>query len=259
MTSRTACGFVLKVADHAESDKLVTLYSRESGRISGIAKGAKKSKRRFVNKLELFSLLQLSYRVPQLAGGLIFIEEAEIVSSFISLRNKYRWYVAATYIIELVLCFSRDHDADQDLFALIHWAVHALEYNQHPGKVAALFHLKLLALSGYKPALEYCLGCQKIVSPGYSYTLLASRGSLLCNLCAPGVLRDQARLSVQTLKIMASGQRYSLAQLQRLNLQERTIAETLQSLHQYTLQLLQLDIRSWKSMYDVFCRHARSV
>lgn len=259
MTSRTACGFVLKVTDHAESDKLVTLYCRELGLIKGIAKGAKKSKRRFVNKLEVFSLLQFSYRVPQLPGGLIFIEEAEIVSAFISLRRIYRWYVAATYITELVLCFSRDHDADQALFALIHWAVHALECQQHPGKVTALFHLKLLTLTGYKPDLERCSNCRKIVSPGYSYTLLANRGALLCNFCAPTELGHQVGLSVQTLKTLANGQRYSLAQLQRLNLPERTIAETLQSLHQYTLQLLQHDIRSWKCLYDVFCCRVHDV
>lgn len=248
MTSRTICGFVLKVTDHAESDKLVTLYCRELGRVKGIAKGAKRSKRRFVNKLEVFTLLQLSYRAPQVAGGLIFIEEAEIVSSFISFRNNYSLYITATYLFELVLCFSRDNDADPLLFALVYWAVHALEHNQHPAKVAAMFHIKLLTVTGYKPAVDYCSGCQKIVSARYSYILLASRGALLCSLCSHLSPPEQVRLSVQTLKTMANVQRFSLSQLQRLTLTKRTIAEILLSLHHYTQQLLQYDIRSWQAI-----------
>ena len=259
MTSRTIYGFVLKVTDHAESDKIVTFYCRELGRVNGIAKGAKKSKRRFVNKLEVFTLLQLSCRAPQVAGGLIFIEEAEIVSSFISLRNNYSLYVTATYLFELVLCFTRDNDADPHLFSLVHWAVHALEQKQYPAKVAAMFHIKLLTVTGYKPAVDQCSGCQKFVSSGCSYILLANRGALLCSLCSHTDRPSQVRLSVQTLKAMANVQRFSLAQLQRLNLTKRTIAEILLSLHHYTQQLLQYDIRSWQAMYALLPWHAAGV
>ncbi len=65
MTLQSTCAIVLKVAEHGEADKLVTCYSRELGRMTGLAKGAKRSSRRFVNKLEEFSLLQLFYRPPR--------------------------------------------------------------------------------------------------------------------------------------------------------------------------------------------------
>ena len=100
MTLQSTCAIVLKVAEHGEADKLVTCYSRELGRITGLAKGAKRSARRFVNKLEEFSLLQLFYRPPRSPSGLTFIGEAELLRAHLSLRTVYPRYVVAAYLGE---------------------------------------------------------------------------------------------------------------------------------------------------------------
>ncbi|NOQ45602.1 MAG: DNA repair protein RecO, partial [Desulfobulbaceae bacterium] len=86
MISRRTRGIVLSVSAHGESDKLVTFYSPDLGRSTGIAKGAKRSKQRFVNKLEEFSLLQIMYR-PSRGSGLLFLSEAELDRAFLSLRR----------------------------------------------------------------------------------------------------------------------------------------------------------------------------
>ena len=61
MTVKNMTAIVLKVNDLGESDKIVTFYSKQAGKIAGIAKGAKRSKKRFSNKLEMFSLLEVQY------------------------------------------------------------------------------------------------------------------------------------------------------------------------------------------------------
>ena len=68
MTSKKIKAVVLKVSDLGESDKIVTFYSREYGKVAGVAKGAKKSKKRFSNKLEIFSLLDILYAGRNQAG-----------------------------------------------------------------------------------------------------------------------------------------------------------------------------------------------
>ncbi len=153
MTLRSTCAIVLKVADHGESDELVTCYSRELGRITGLAKGAKRSARRFVNKLEEFSLLQLLCRPPRSASGLYFIGEAELLRAHLSLRTVYPRYVAAAFLCELTLRFTRDNDPDQRIFALLQWALDALDRGEAVAKTAALFHLLLLDAAGYRPEL----------------------------------------------------------------------------------------------------------
>ena len=71
---------ILKVIDHGESDKIVTFCSPLFGKQTCIAKYAKKSLKRFVNKLELFSYLELSF-VPN-KSGLGWIDQADLISPF---------------------------------------------------------------------------------------------------------------------------------------------------------------------------------
>ncbi len=85
---------VLKVSDLGESDKIVTFYSMQAGKMAGIAKGAKKSKKRFSNKLEIFSLLDVTYDDRDRAG-LVRIDEAELLAPFMSLRGNYELSVNA--------------------------------------------------------------------------------------------------------------------------------------------------------------------
>ena len=79
--AQTTRGYVLHIAGYGEADKLVTLYSNDLGRFTAIAKGALKSKQRFVNKLEPYSLLSLFYLPPRTSSGLYFLEEAELLAA----------------------------------------------------------------------------------------------------------------------------------------------------------------------------------
>ena len=250
MTYRSAYGIVLHISDYAESDKLVTLFCKELGRVTGIAKGAKKSKHRFVNKLEEFSCLRIYYRPPKNQMGLLFIAEAELLCSFLSLRKQYQRFVAAMYVCELVMRFSSDNDADPNLFNLLQWALNALNQAHDPWKIATLFHLKLLSVTGYRPHFDCCARCQKNVSKGRWYTLVFSSGSLLCDLCGPGILHGgerQGQMSVQTLKILENAQRAGVERLDRLHLSDQTAREALPALYQYTTHLLQHEIQSWQA------------
>ncbi len=248
MTLRSTCAIVLKVADHGESDELVTCYSRELGRITCLAKGAKRSARRFVNKLEEFSLLQLLCRPPRSASGLYFIGEAELLRAHLSLRTVYPRYVAAAFLCELTLRFTRDNDPDQRIFALLKWALDALDRGEAVAKTAALFHLLLLDAAGYRPELLQCGHCGQAVGPGRSFLLLPGNGSLLCSVCQPNPAAPGSRLSVQTLKFLAQAQRAGQERLNRLQMPARAAGEALEALHRYTLYLLQQDIHSWRSL-----------
>ncbi len=248
MTLRSTCGIVLKISEHGESDKLVTLFSKDLGCVTGIAKGAKKSKQRFVNKLEEFSHLQIFYRPPRGATGLLFISEAELLGAHLVLRRNFRRYVAAMYISELMLRFTRENDPDPQLYALLKWAIMSLDRADTPQKIAALYHLQLLIAAGYRPELSECSICRQPVGPGRTFVLLPGNGSLRCSSCQP--MHDQypRRLSVQTLKFLAKAQDTSLERLNRLQLSEYTAMEALEAFYYYTLHLLQHDIHSWQAM-----------
>ena len=107
MTARKMTAIVLRVNDLGESDKIVTFYSRQEGKMAGIAKGAKRSKKRFSNKLEIFSLLDVLYD-DRSFSGLVRIAEAELLSPFMHLREDYERYVSAVLACELIYYWARD-------------------------------------------------------------------------------------------------------------------------------------------------------
>ena len=108
---------VLDCIDHGESDLIVTFFSLDAGRLSAIAKGAKKSKKRFVNKLELFTFLHINYR--QKGSGLAFLSEAELHTSFLNIRQNAALYTVASIIRESVLIGVKDGEPDKKTFRLM--------------------------------------------------------------------------------------------------------------------------------------------
>ena len=246
MTLRSTCGIILRVVDYGEADKLVTLYCPDLGRMTGIAKGAKKSRRRFVNKLEEFTLLRFFYRPPRGPAGLVLISEAELLDAHLSLRTDFRRYAAAMYLGELTLRFTRDHDPDQRLYILLTWAVAALDQGKTPQQIITLFHLHLLEIVGYRPELNCCAACHQAIAAQRSYVFMPGSGSLLCDICSLGKTSHALRLSVQTIRLLASAQSFELDRLHRLRFSQQALVEAMTALHLFSLHLLQQDVHSWR-------------
>jgi DNA repair protein RecO (recombination protein O) len=252
MNIRSTCGIVLAITEHGEADKLVTLYCSDLGRMTAIAKGAKKSKRRFVNKLEIFSLLQFFYRPPRGVAGLYLLSEAELLTAHFPLRTNFQRYAAASYLCELIVRFTRDNDPDPRLYALLQWALSALDHETYPHKIVAIAHLLLLEAVGYRPDFRRCHTCHQPVKPGPPYTLLPEIGALQCSTCSPWYKGRSIGLSVQTLRLLANAQLFDLNKLHRLHFPQQALSEALAALHYFTLHLLQQDVHSWKCLRTLF-------
>ncbi|MCW5204390.1 DNA repair protein RecO [Desulfobulbus sp. N2] len=245
-TCRTGC-IVLKNVDFGESDRIITLYSPDKGRFTAIAKGAKRSQKRFVNKLEEFSLLDISYR-PAKHSRLHFLCEAELKEAFLSLRTNWQRYYAAILANELVLRFTGEHDPDSRIFSLLHWLLESLHNGASPLATLVFFHLHLLNACGYRPRLEHCATCS--CSPDKNRALLnfalqPGNGTLICSRCSGNTGRSRFTLSLQSLKFLQTAQGMTTKQMHRLQMPENVISECLYVLHSYSKYLLQCNIHSW--------------
>ncbi len=247
MNDQRSYAIVLKVSAHGESDKILSLYSRDLGKISVIAKGAKRSQKRFVNKLELFTCLRIFCRPPK-RGDLYFLSEAELINAHLTLRTTYPRYVTATFINELIQLFCGEQDPDPTLFTLLSWALHTLNQGMSPAKTALFFHFRLLDLCGYQPQIDQCRSCGRTIEQSTGFTLHPGSGTLLCRHCRPPSTTSSFTLTVQTLKFLHSAQQMELEQLNRLQLPLATIYQTLGVLYHYSRHLLQQDIHSWKQL-----------
>ena len=250
---RTTCGYVLDITRYGEADKLVTLYSHDLGRFTAIAKGALKSKQRFVNKLEPHTRLRLFYHPPRTASNLYFLQEAELLKAHLPLREDHRRYIAASHFSEVILRFTREQDPDPELYQLLCWTMENLSVAVAPLQISAFALVRLLALLGYRPDLQACGRCRQLVRPPYTYLLLPGNGTLLCNDCLPKS-STLPPLAVQTLRTLAKAQSTPLDRLARLQLSASGTAEALNALHSYSIHLLQQDIVSWKLLRSLNLR-----
>jgi len=236
---------VLKVSDLGESDKIVTLYSRQIGKVAGIAKGAKKSKKRFSNKLEAFSLLEILYN-DRGNSGLVRIVEADLLSPFISLREKYDRYVGAALACELIYYWSKDYDADSDIFNLLIWALQSIDRGKSSRVVQIFFQIKLYTLLGYQLHLSCCIKCGIAEKEGKPYVFHPGRHGLLCRKCSPTIMsREIISLSMSTIKLLQHAQDLPMEKLERLRFNDASIREALSLFRVYGQHLLQREIMAW--------------
>lgn len=239
---------VLDCRDHGESDKIITFFCEKLGRITGIAKGAKRSKKRFVNKLELFSSLRITHTLPQ-NGRLAFIAEAELLDGFLTLRTDFSCYTTASVIQEIVLLATKDQEGDDELYPLLLWALHSLENQRPPASVLIFFLIRFYAIIGYCPILTNCHSCGKKLLEKESYSFHPQNGTIHCEKCnRKRKTSVRIQLSCGTLRTLGMALKQPIELLQRLQFTEQSRQESLSFLHLYGRQLFQREIISWAIM-----------
>jgi DNA repair protein RecO (recombination protein O) len=236
---------VLDCIDHGESDKIITFICRDSGRLTAIAKGAHRSKKRFVNKLELFSFLQISCSQAT-PDRLAVLTEAELLNGFIGLRTAFVAYQAASIVRECVLLASNERQRDDNLFHLLLWTLHALNTREDHKTIIALFLIKVFDCLGYRPDFSFCQRCGIPWRADSSGLFSPLTGGLICAACLAGEDIAGRRLSAGAIQTIVMVQRQQPIRLNRCKLGRAVLAETLDCMYHYGRHLFQRDLISWK-------------
>jgi DNA repair protein RecO (recombination protein O) len=179
---------VLRSRFYGEGDKIVTFLTRDFGKMSGIAKGAQKSKRRFVASLEPFTHVHLAFRSrPQ--NDLCFIESADIIRSARKLAFDLDRYAFSTYVVEIIDSMVEGREAEASLFDLAESTLARID--ESPGTPDAMwlryFETKVLSLTGLEPRFGYCNRCQRpSIAGGGHFRFDPRAGALACEACGDG-------------------------------------------------------------------------
>ena len=236
---------VLDSLDHNESDLIITFFCRNTGKLSAMAKGAKKSKIRFVNKLEIFSFLHISYSLKE-GRDLGFLSEAELHTIFPNLRGLYTQYVVASVIREFLLLSVREGEADPSLFRLSLWSLHNLDKKQPAKAVLVLFLIQFFEHIGYRPDFQRCGSCGSPLSGKVPHSRFdCSSGQLVCEGCSQQISHGQ-KISQGTLKMLSSAQSLPPERLHIIKPSGSMLHEALTLLHSYGREIFQREIISWK-------------
>jgi DNA repair protein RecO (recombination protein O) len=245
-----SAAIVLDCRDHGGSDLIVTFFCQNHGRLTGIAKGAKRSKKRFVNKLEIFSSLRILHTIPQ-NNRLAFIAEADLQNGFLALRKNTTCYTTATIIREFILLATKEVEGDEELYPLLVYAYESLNNGYLPLQILTLFLVRFYGIIGYSPQLERCLQCGQEIQTNKSYHFHTSTGGIHCSDCTTKETTPRFRLSRGTLKSLTVAINQPLKRLHRLQLSTASQREALSFLHAYGRQLFQREIVSWAFLEKV--------
>lgn len=149
---------VLRCWPYGESDKIVSFLTRDFGKIKGIAKGAKRSRRRMLNVLEPFALVSLRFhRRPH--SSLVFVDGCNWTHSFRLITKELEKISYASYLIEISDEFTKEGDESRALFEHLHNGLRFLEAYAPAPMFLTAFEMTLLRLSGYEPMLTQCRRC----------------------------------------------------------------------------------------------------
>lgn len=255
MRLKETSAVVLAVKSHGEIDKIATFYGRETGKLTGIAKGAQRSRVRFVNKLELFSLLEISYEESR-SSGLVRIDQAELLRPFSCIRQDYARYAAACLVGELVRQWTREGDPDPEIFPLLVWALTTIDAAPAAAEklnpLVIFFEIKLLGLLGYRPNLAGCLRCGTLDQAERPYHFSLADGGLLCRTCNRASRRHSLiPLSLATARLLAKAQDLAITKLNRLQMPPENALEALNFLNHYSRQLLQREVHSRECLQTI--------
>lgn len=179
---------VLRNRDYAESDRIVSLLTRDGGKLSGIAKGAKQSRRRFERKLELFSHVMLYFR-RRPHGDLVFITKAEAGElAPYDLSDDLGKIALGSYMVEIADALTREGTDTSEPYRILAAALGALARHGASAALRQAFELHLLRWAGYELEFRQCRLCA--AAPGaqaQTLTFVPSRGGIVCSQCRVGI------------------------------------------------------------------------
>ncbi|MDQ0150114.1 DNA repair protein RecO (recombination protein O) [Eubacterium multiforme] len=179
MTLIKTNGVVIKTQDYKENDKLVWMYTEKLGKVTAIARGAKR------NKSKLFAItLPLCYGDYMIFKGknLSNLQEGKIISSFQGLMSNLDKLTYSSYLCELIDIALMEGESNRWLYKEFITTLYLLDTDAIDYELLIRsFELKLLKATGYGIVLDHCVSCKKKINVS-NYISLSNFGGV-CEEC----------------------------------------------------------------------------
>ncbi|MFH1612193.1 MAG: DNA repair protein RecO [bacterium] len=205
-------GFVLQSKNFGETDKIVTFFTEDFGKISAIAKGIRKSKKRYGPGLDL-----LSYDKIFLYGKehttLYTLSQWEIKNSFYETINNdmNNKFIYLSYLAEFIKELTAEKQKNNNLFNLILNIFEKIKKVDAIENIIGFFELHALSILGYCPKIDKCVKCNSLESTQQIFFNIKC-GGILCNKCSL-LYSDSYMVKLTTIKMMKMFLNFDLEKL----------------------------------------------
>jgi len=174
-----------------ESDRVVTFFTRDFGKVRGVAKAARRMKSRFTGGLELFTMGELLF----FDGGrseLVQVDHFDVVRPFARVRAELITLGHAAWVAECVGRLTAERDPNPAIYGLLARALGSFEAGVPAGRVAVAFGARFVDALGHRLRLDVCVACRRArIGAGSSVAVDIEGGGVVCPSCAralPGLM-----------------------------------------------------------------------
>ncbi len=212
MPVQKTLAIVIRFFPLRESDKIITFYTADFGKIKAVARGVRRPKSRLAGGLELLNYGTLVF-FERPNKDLQTVNDFDLISSFEGIKADFDRTTYGCYLAELIGAIESDHSVNQRIFHLLQHGFETLTHVHDIALFARAFELQLLGLAGYAPQLSHCVACAHVFHDATLH--FSSRfGGLLCVGCRD---RDASALSISrgSCQLMRQLQKSSLSRLGR--------------------------------------------
>ncbi len=232
MALAKATGFVIRAFDYQESSRIVTLLSSRLGKISLLAKGARKIESQFGATLDLLNLIEVVFYEGK---GLKLLKEATLIEGYPGLKRDYDRLEAALQAARVLNLLLREGQGEGRAFRLFREFLQELASAREGLRLGPLrlgFKLKLIDYLGFGPELEACASCGRPLARDEPLWLSHQAGGLVCADCRAARVQAQGRAQTEIgLREVApplaqawrASLRFPLGRLSRLSLPDELI------------------------------------
>jgi len=193
---------ILRRVEFGDYDLILTLFTLERGKISAIAKSAKKSTRRFGGILEIFSVLDVVCSSGK-GGNLVILQEADLINSLADIRTDFNKTAYANYWSEIVNAWAENDAKQERLYRLLYYVLGQIDSGHVSSEILSiLFLMRFASIAGICPNLVRCSMCQLAVDSIREEHISFDfpKGGVACRKCTENYSGNRLSLSKGTIK-----------------------------------------------------------
>ena len=236
---------VLRQTSLGEADRILTLFTVDSGKLRAVARGVRRPGSRLGGHLELLNRVSVSLA---LGRGLDVVGEAQALQSYPRLRDDLERLSMAIYMAEMIDLFSPERSAAHAVYRLLADALDRLQETPAPGLLLRHFEMRLLELSGYGPEFQSCVECRADLQPR-EHRFSCALGGVLCPGCRDTSGTHALLVSVGSMRLLRLLQRErSPSRLMELEIPPGLIGETERTLRTYIRFIAERELKSAEFM-----------
>ena len=187
MPARETEAIILKTFSLGEADRLVSFFGRTSGRMRGVASGARRIKNRYGSTLEILSHVQLWY-VEKETRDLVRIQQCELLESFNKSQSDYQLSTGLAVVSQVSEQVLPEHETAESMFRLLLLTVREIERTSVWQLPLSYFAFWAVRLGGWLPQFDRCAACGTPFGSRPAFHASWEPG-LLCEKCRRGGMK----------------------------------------------------------------------